>query len=244
MKKIKNHTRFLNIYYTKNYLVNIFCLRFFTLFLIVSLFLITTAGIFTHYDHSNIIIDVWGITGTINGTESADNITGTANKDYINGLNGNDNLIGKEAGDDISGGSGNDTIYGNDGRDVLWGKSGDDHIDGEKGNDRLYGGRGNDVIVGGPGNDTITGGIGKDVFICGTGKDILRDLNETQGDTIPQNDCENSKYNKTGDLVSLQQQQNLDPKNINNAITEKSNPKSEKDKRLDKDGGFFFGLFK
>lgn len=244
MKKIKEHKRILNVCFTKNCLVNLFCIKFFMLFILTSIFLIITTDMFSQYYHNNIIIDVWGITDAINGTENADNITGTVNKDYINGLNGNDSLIGKEAGDDISGGSGNDTIYGNDGRDVIWGKAGDDHIEGEKGNDRLYGGRGNDVIVGGPGNDTITGGIGKDIFICGTGNDIIRDLNETQGDTIPQNDCENSKYNKTGDLISLQQQQNPDPKNTNSVITEKSNPKIEEEKNSKQDEGFFFGLFK
>ena len=114
---------------------------------------------------------------------------------------------------------------------------------GEKGNDRLYGGRGNDVLIGGPGNDTLTGGIGKDSFSCGTGNDIIRDLNETQGDTIPQNDCENSEYIKTGDLISLQQEQNLDPNDTNNKVIEKSNPKIEV-KNSDKEESFFFGLFK
>ena len=215
------------------------------LFICVLLFLLITTDIFSQYGHSNIVNDVFGVTERINGTENADNITGTINKDYINGLNGNDNLIGKEAGDDISGGSGNDTIYGNDGRDILWGKAGNDHIEGEKGNDRLYGERGNDILIGGPGNDIITGGSGQDIFICGTGKDIIRDLNKTQGDTIPQNDCENSEYSKTGHLISLQQQlqQNSDPKNTNSEIIEKSNPKIE-EKNSDKDQGLFFGLFK
>ena len=119
------------------------------------------------------------------------------------------------------------------------------HIEGEKGNDRLYGERGNDILIGGPGNDIITGGIGKDIFICGIGNDIIRDLNETQGDTIPQNDCENSKYNKTGDLISLKQQpqQNSDPKNTNSEFIEKSDPIIE-EKNSDKDQGLFFGLFK
>jgi Ca2+-binding RTX toxin-like protein len=243
MKKIKEHKRILNVCITKNYLVNLFCIKFFMLFIVVPLFLIITTDIFSQYGHSNIVIDVWGISEEINGTENADNITGTVNKDYINGLNGNDNLIGKEAGDDISGGSGNDIIFGKDGRDILWGKAGNDHIEGEKGNDRLYGGRGNDVLIGGTGNDTIAGGIGKDIFICGTGNDILRDLNETQGDTIPQNDCENSEYSKTGDLISLQQQQNIDPNDTNNKVIEKSNLKIE-EKNSDKDEGFFFGLFK
>ncbi|HJT83286.1 MAG TPA: calcium-binding protein [Nitrososphaeraceae archaeon] len=243
MKKIKEYKRILNVSITKNRLLNLFSIKFFMLFIVVSLFLIVTTDIFSQYRHSNIVIDVWGITEEINGTEKADNITGTVNKDNINGLDGNDNLIGKEAGDDISGGSGNDKIFGQDGRDILWGKAGNDHLEGEKGNDRLYGGRGKDVLIGGAGNDTLTGGIGKDSFSCGTGNDIIRDLNETQGDTIPQNDCENSKYSKTGDLISLQPQQNLDPNDTNNKVIEKSNPKIEV-KNSDKDESFFFGLFK
>ena len=242
MKKIDEHKRILNFNITKNCLLNLFSMKFFMFFIFVPLFLIMTTYIFFQYGHNNIVIDVWGVTEKINGTENADNITGTINKDFINGFNGNDNLIGKEAGDDISGGSGNDTIYGNDGRDILWGKAGNDHLVGEKGNDRLYGGRGNDILVGGSGKDTFIGGIGKDIFICGTGNDIIRDLNKTQGDTIPQNDCENAEYNKTGDLISLQQQ-NLDPNNTNSKIIEKSNLKLE-EKNSDKDEGFFFGLFK
>jgi Ca2+-binding RTX toxin-like protein len=227
---------------------NFCCIKLFMLCLFVFVCLISAIVIFSQHGNNNIVNDVLAITAEeINGTESADNITGTANKDYINGLNGNDNLIGKEAGDDISGGSGNDTIYGNDGRDILRGKSGNDHIEGEKGNDRLYGGRGNDVLIGGSGKDTFTGGMGRDTFTCGTGNDLLRDLNKTQGDTIPQNDCEYSKYGNTEHLISLQQQQqqqqNLDPNNINSEIIKKSNPKIE-EKNSDKGEGFFFGLFK
>ena len=253
MKKIKEHNkRILNFNDKKNYLIyNLFCIKFFMLFIFVSLLLINTIVSFSQNGHNDIVNDVWAITEEINGTENTDNITGTINKDFINGLNGNDNLIGKEAGDDISGGSGNDTIYGNDGRDILWGKAGHDHIEGEKGNDRLYGGRGNDVLIGGSGKDTATGGIGQDIFICGTGNDLIRDLNKTQGDLIPQNDCENAEYGNTGYLISLQQQQqqqqqqqeNSNSKNINSEIIEKSNTKIE-EKSSDKGKGFFFGLFK
>jgi Ca2+-binding RTX toxin-like protein len=230
MNKIKEHKKsLLNFNDKKKFLTyNLFCIEFCMLCIFVSILLINPIVIFSQDRHNNNIVvnDVWAVAEEINGTENADNITGTINKDFINGLNGNDNLIGKEAGDDISGGSGNDTIYGNDGRDILWGKSGNDKIDGEKGNDRLYGSRGSDVLIGGSGKDTLTGGIGQDIFICGTGDDTIRDFNKTQKDTIPQNDCENAKYGNTGHLISLQQQQ------------------EEEDKNLDKEKGFFFGLFK
>jgi Ca2+-binding RTX toxin-like protein len=250
MKKIKEHNkRILNFNYKKNYSIcNLFSIKFFMLFIFVSLLLINTIVNFSQNGHNDIVNEVWAVVEEINGTENADNITGTINKDIINGLNGNDNLIGKEAGDDISGGSGNDTIYGNEGRDILWGKSGNDHIEGEKGNDRLYGGRGNDVLIGGSGKDTLTGGIGQDIFICGTGNDTIRDFNKTQKDTIPQNDCENAKYGNTGYFISLQQQQqqqqeNSNSKNIKNEIIDKTNAKVE-EKNSDKEEGFFFGLFK
>jgi Ca2+-binding RTX toxin-like protein len=241
MNKIKEpNKKILNFNDKKKFLIyNFFCI-------VVSVFSINTVSIFSQDGHNDTVYDVWAITEVINGTENTDNINGTINKDFINGLNGNDNLVGKEAGDDISGGSGNDTVYGNDGRDILWGKAGNDHIEGEKGNDRLYGGRGNDVIIGGKGKDTATGGIGQDIYICGTGNDLIRDFNKTQGDSIPQNDCENAKYGNTGHVISLQQQQqqeNSNFKNINSKIIDKSNTKIE-EKGSDKGEGFFFGLFK
>ena len=74
---------------------------------------------------------------------------------------------------------------------------------------------------------------------------MIRDLNKTQGDLIPQNDCENAEYGNTGYHISLQQQQqeNSNSKNINNEVIEKSNTKIE-EKSSDKGKGFFFGLFK
>jgi len=245
MKKIKEQNkRILNFNDQKKFLIyNMFCIKLFVIYVVVSIFLTNTIVIFSQDVHNNTVNDVWAIAEEINGTENADNITGTINKDFINGLNGNDVLIGKEAGDDISGGSGNDTIYGNDGRDILWGKAGNDHIEGEKGNDRLYGGRGNDVLMGGLGKDIVTGGIGQDRFICGTGDDTIRDFNKTQKDTIPQNDCENAKYGNTGHLISIQQQENSNAKNRNSETSDKTNIQTE-EKNSDNGEGFFFGLFK
>src|SRR5829696_7050113 len=139
----------------------------------------------------------------------ADIIKGTINKDIIKGLDGNDTIYGMQSGDDISGGSGDDIIYGNEGRDVLKGKAGNDRIEGEEGNDRIYGDRGNDILIGGPGNDTLTGGLGKDIFMCGTGADTITDFNITQGDTIPENDCETVRYgsNTESSSIALQQEQ-------------------------------------
>ncbi|HJS63842.1 MAG TPA: calcium-binding protein [Nitrososphaeraceae archaeon] len=145
----------------------------------------------------------------INGTENADNITGTINQDTIKGLGGNDTLYGREAGDDVSGGNGSDVIFGGDGRDFLRGKTGDDQLDGGKGNDRLFGDKGNDVLVGGSGNDTLIGGPGQDRFICNNGRDTIIDFNQTQGDVIPNKDCEiinNSNNYPTKDTKPSNQQ--------------------------------------
>ena len=125
------------------------------------------------------------------GSENHDKLVGTDQMDTIKGFGGNDTVLGKNGGDDISGGDGNDIIYGDNGRDFLKGKSGDDRIEGGQGNDRIYGDRGNDVLIGGLGNDLILGGPGKDIFICNEGTDTLADFNLTDGDIIPENDCEN-----------------------------------------------------
>jgi hypothetical protein len=196
----------------------------------------------------NIINIAWA--ENINGTENADNITGTINQDKIKGFGGNDTIAGLEAGDNISGGSGDDVIYGNEGRDTIWGKAGNDRIEGGEGNDRIYGDRGNDILTGDLGKDILTGGEGKDIFICGKGIDTVTDFNVTQKDTVSENDCENIKYDGSGNLeanksLSLQQQaDNNNSGNINSEreMTEDITAKMEKQKP-DK-GGFFFGLFK
>jgi Ca2+-binding RTX toxin-like protein len=149
--------------------------------------------------------DVWA--ENINGTANDDNITGTINQDMIKGLGGNDTLSGQEAGDDISGGDGDDVIFGGDGRDFLRGKSGNDQIDGGGGNDRLYGYNGNDILIGGPGNDVFIGGPGADKFICGTGKDTVSDFNQTEGDVIPDNDCETINKANALDQVAIDSDQ-------------------------------------
>ncbi len=192
----------------------------------------------------NIINIVWA--DIINGTENADNITGTINKDIIKGLDGNDTIYGMQSGDDISGGSGDDIIYGNEGRDVLKGKAGNDRIEGEEGNDRIYGDRGNDILIGGPGNDTLTGGLGKDIFMCGTGADTITDFNITQGDTIPENDCETVRYgsNTESSSIALQQEQQSGVKSGNiNSKEIIGNTNTTTKKETNPVGGFF-GLFK
>ena len=163
----------------------------------------------------------------INGTENADNITGTINQDTIKGLGGNDTLSGKEAGDDISGGNGSDVIYGGDGIDFLRGKTGDDQLDGGKGNDRLFGDKGNDILVGGSGNDSLIGGPGQDRFICDSGRDTIIDFNQTEGDAIPNKDCEiinNSvKYTAKDTKPSNQQKiLGLENQKIDEASTQES----------------------
>src|SRR5215207_6329340 len=174
----------------------------------------------------NIINIVWA--DIINGTENADNITGTINKDIIKGLDGNDTIYGMQSGDDISGGSGDDIIYGNEGRDVLKGKAG------------------NDILIGGPGNDTLTGGLGKDIFMCGTGADTITDFNITQGDTIPENDCETVRYgsNTESSSIALQQEQQSGVKSGNiNSKEIIGNTNTTTKKETNPVGGFF-GLFK
>src|SRR5215210_1648305 len=196
----------------------------------------------------NIINIVWA--DIINGTENADNITGTINKDIIKGLDGNDTIYGMQSGDDISGGSGDDIIYGNEGRDVLKGKAGNDRIEGGEGNDRIVGDRGDDILVGGSGNDTLTGGLGKDIFMCGTGTDTITDFNITQGDTIPENDCETVKYGsntESNSIASQQEQQSgVQSGNINSEeIIGNTNINTTTTKKeTNTDGGGFFGLFK
>ncbi len=196
----------------------------------------------------NIINIAWA--DDLNGTENADNITGKQNQDKIKGFGGNDTIAGLEAGDNISGGSGDDVIYGNEGRDTIWGKAGNDRIEGGEGNDRIYGDRGNDILTGDLGKDILTGGEGKDIFICGKGIDTVTDFNVTQKDTVSENDCENIKYDGSGNLeanksLSLQQQaDNNNSGNINSEreMTEDITAKMEKQKP--DNGGFFFGLFK
>jgi Ca2+-binding RTX toxin-like protein len=199
----------------------------------------------------NIINIAWA--DNLNGTENADNITGKQDHDKIKGFDGNDTIAGKEAGDNISGGSGDDIIYGNEGRDVLWGKAGNDRIEGGEGHDRIYGDRGNDMLIGDLGKDTLTGGEGKDIFICGKEIDTVIDFNVTQKDTTPENDCENIKYEGSGNIEAnknlfLQQQQENNNKlgNVNSKgeMTEDTTAKIDEQKQKSDSGGFFFGLFK
>jgi Subtilase family/SdrD B-like domain/CARDB/RTX calcium-binding nonapeptide repeat (4 copies) len=137
------------------------------------------------------LTDVNEVTGSINGTNTADNIPGTAGNDTINGLDGNDtiragvgndiisggnnndNLYGDEGNDTIDGGSGIDNIYGGFGQDSLIGGLGNDYIDGEDGNDIVEGGYGNDYLYGGNGNDRLLGGSDDDYIDGGLGNDYV-----------------------------------------------------------------------
>jgi Ca2+-binding RTX toxin-like protein len=183
----------------------------------------------------------------INGTENADNITGTINQDTIKGLGGNDTLYGGEAGDDVSGGNGSDVIYGGDGRDFLRGKTGDDHLDGGKGNDRLFGDKGNDVLVGGSGNDTLIGGPGQDKFICNNGRDTTIDFNQTEGDVIPNKDCEiinNSNKSESKVTNTLDQQKTSELKNQNADLVAKQGSREEQDNGTEDPSSNIFGFLK
>lgn len=228
-------------------------LRFFFSILVaisISFTLFFFANIDTHgYDqkHPKSDTDFFGLVFAeeINGTENADNITGTINQDTIKGLGGNDTLYGREAGDDISGGNGSDVIYGGDGRDFLRGKTGDDQLDGGKGNDRLFGDRGNDVLAGGSGNDSLIGGPGQDRFICNNGRDTIIDFNQTEGDVIPNKDCEiiNNSDKYTAKDTKSSNQQKI-PGLENQKIDEASKQESENNNAKSNDpSSNIFGFF-
>jgi hypothetical protein len=81
-------------------------------------------------------------------------------------------------------------------------------------------------------------------------KGYIHNYQTSHAYTVPENDCENIKYDGSGNLeanksLSLQQQaNNNDSGNINSEgeMTEDITTKMEKQKR--DNGGFFFGLFK
>ena len=89
------------------------------------------------------------------------------------------------------------------------------------------------------GNDTITGGLNKDIFICGTATDTIVDFNTTQKDIIPENDCENIRYEWTKaeaqittSSVLKQQWSNLENEMDNIEILNSDNNTISNDKKL------------
>ncbi len=66
-----------------------------------------------------------------------------------------ENVLGGALGDTINGNGLNNVIEGGDGNDVLIGGSGDDTLIGGAGDDLLEGGIGTDILDGGPGNNAL-----------------------------------------------------------------------------------------
>jgi Ca2+-binding RTX toxin-like protein len=79
-----------------------------------------------------------GLTLTLFGIDTIENVIGGASGDTING-NGLNNVI--------DGGAGNDTVTGGAGNDTLSGGAGDDVLEGGIGTDILDGGTGNNILV-------------------------------------------------------------------------------------------------
>ena len=114
-----------------------------------------------------------GLTVTILGTASADDLTGTSGNDVIHGLGGNDTIHGRGGNDVICGGGGRDVLFGDSGADRLFGDNGNDVLHGGTGNDRLSGGLGDDELRGEDGKDTLRGGPGRDRLLGGADNDTL-----------------------------------------------------------------------
>ncbi len=116
-------------------------------------------------DFRNVIRDVAGNDGFLEGTRQADVIDGLDLDDIILAGRGADAVFGRE-GDDI--------LRGERGADSLDGGEGNDEIDGGRGADLALGGLGDDTLIGGRGNDTLDGGAGIDVIEGGRGRDVIR----------------------------------------------------------------------
>ena len=129
------------------------------------------------------------VMGTLNGTESSDNLAGSDGDDAIESAAGEDF---------IEAGLGGDTVSGGDSRDILYGEAGDDLLIGGLGSDFLVGGDGNDTLSGGTYNptdntitvvdgaqDSLSGAGGNDVFALSSdsANDLIYDF-EDGSDTI------------------------------------------------------------
>lgn len=127
------------------------------------------------------------------GNQGSDTLDGGEGADLLRGGQGDDVLLGADGADELRGGLGNDllfgglaadSLYGAAGGDSLEGGQGDDLLAGDDGDDRLIGDLGNDTLIGGAGNDTLEGGLGSDRFVFSAGLDVIRDFNQSQGDTL------------------------------------------------------------
>ena len=124
-----------------------------------------------------------GGAGTVNFTDTIENvsgsgyndvITGNALANIISGNNGNDTLYGAGGIDTIYGGAGNDKLYSDSAAPTL--SDGGNSLYGGDGNDTLYGGLGNDSLYGENNDDTIiaiSSNDGSDVIDGGSGTDTV-----------------------------------------------------------------------
>ena len=140
-------------------------------------------------------LDPPGESGTVIGTDFADELDGDERPNVMIGLAGDDLMFGHGGNDDLRGDDGDDLLVGGFGHDRLIGGWGDDVLVGEAGDDYLRGGDGDDVLIGGPGNDSLIGGAGADIFafmlpveeegsVPRFGDDVIYDFNAAEGDML------------------------------------------------------------
>lgn len=138
-------------------------------------------------EEDNDVIYAQGGNDQVDGEDGDDDLFGQAGNDTIEGDSGNDYLNGGSGKDKLYGEAGNDILDGLESDDTLEGNAGDDTLRGWNGKDKLTGGEGNDYLVGDLGNDTLRGSQGADKFVFYSleeGIDVIKDFQQTEGDTI------------------------------------------------------------
>lgn len=118
---------------------------------------------------------IYGVSGTIVGTNGNDVIVGSPGNDIIYAGGGDDLVCGGGGDDIIDGGAGTDLLYGEDGADQVSGGQGNDLLTGESREsngllpvcgdgaaDQIDGGSGDDLIMDPCGANRATGGDGQD----------------------------------------------------------------------------------
>lgn len=115
-----------------------------------------------------------GVTATITGTPSNDELVGTSGPDVIVALGGNDRIVSGAGRDLICAGSGRDYVAAGTAADRVFAGTGGDRLLGGGGPDLLKGAGGNDVLKGGRGSDRLRGGRGFDRCVGGAGADSIR----------------------------------------------------------------------
>jgi uncharacterized repeat protein (TIGR01451 family) len=115
-----------------------------------------------------------GVSATVSGTASDDELFGTPGPDVIVTFGGNDRIVSEAGRDLICAGSGNDYVGAGTAADRVFGGAGRDRLLGRGGPDLLKGSAGNDVLKGARGSDRLGGGSGFDRCLGGRGRDSLR----------------------------------------------------------------------